>query len=91
MIYLLNGKKCTFAEMLVAYISESIAKEVHTLGMVIGLVDRHLRGLDLTEVQCQTVKADTLGRIQFAEVDQASGAAAGSDCASRIQRSPGPG
>jgi hypothetical protein len=71
MIYVLNGKQCTFAEMLSAYIAASTAKEAHSLGMVIGIADRHLRRLDPTPVQCQTMTADTHGRIRFADVGEA--------------------
>jgi hypothetical protein len=72
MICHLNGTQCTFSEMLGAYISSSTAKEVHSLGMVVGLVDRHLRGLEPTPVQCQTIMADTHCRIRFTEAGKAS-------------------
>jgi hypothetical protein len=71
MLYILNGEQCTFVEMLGAYIAESTAKEAHLLGMVVGILDRHVRKLDPTPVQCQTIMADTHGRIRFAGGNEA--------------------
>jgi hypothetical protein len=72
MTYYLNGSQCTFTEMLGAYVANSTAKEEHMLGMVVGLVERHLRRLEPTPAQCRTITADTQGRIRFADGGEAA-------------------
>jgi hypothetical protein len=71
MIYYLNGSQCTFTEMLGAYVANSTAKEEHLLGMVVDLVDRHLRRLEPTPAQCRTITVDTQGCTRCADDGEA--------------------